>query len=106
MLLTYTFVAGHGVCICGGCGFIADVVGEQEEVQHLGTGEMVRKELDWLQGVQLPPTPCYGLQTLLAGHLRLCSVLFTFERVEIGEGWGSVGVELGRGGALHGTVSF
>jgi len=63
------------------------VTAEQEEVDRLEIADMVKKELRWLQEAQLPPSPCYGFQTLMAGHLRLCAVLFSFERVDTGKGW-------------------
>ena len=55
-------------------------------MDRLAVGEMVKKELKWLQEVQLPSSPCYGFQTLMAGHLRLCTVLFSFERADTGKG--------------------
>ncbi len=68
------------MCVC-----VYIEAGDQDEVDKLGTGDMIAKELQWLASIQIPSAPSYGFQTLLAGHLRLCTVLFTFERVENGE---------------------
>lgn len=65
--------------------YIAIGVGEEDEVRRLGPHDMLKKELEWLRKVEVPPPPCHAFQTLLAGHLHLCRVLFSFERVELGE---------------------
>lgn len=69
----------------------------EQELFGINAVAMLKEELAWLEEVKVPSGVCPSFQTLLAGHLQLCRILFTCEgvdKLEFGEG----GREGGRGG--------
>ena len=77
-------------CICSWLLLYLPVctVYEQESL-GISAVTMLKEELAWLEEVQVPSGPCASFQTLLAGHLQLCRILFTCEGVDKQElgGW-------------------
>ena len=78
------------ICICSWLLLYLPVctVYEQESF-GISAVTMLKEELAWLEEVQVPSGPCPSFQTLLAGHLQLCRILFTCEGVDKQElgGW-------------------
>ena len=71
----------------------------EQESFGISAVTMLKEELAWLEEVQVPTGPCPSFQTLLAGHLQLCRILFTCEGVDKQElgGWRRGGGGGGRG---------
>ena len=67
--------------VCGMTLYQPPAVYEQESF-GISAAKMLKEELLWLEVVKVPPSPCPRFQTLLAGHLQLCRVLFTCEGVD------------------------
>ena len=62
------------------CLFVCLFLFYLESEQHLlsiDVRNMLSKELEWLENVSIPEPPCHEVQTLLAGHLNLCTALFS-----------------------------
>ncbi|XP_019857623.1 PREDICTED: ubiquitin carboxyl-terminal hydrolase 24-like [Amphimedon queenslandica] len=57
------------------------LVSEQESLS-IDVHHMLKKELDWLSSVTIPPPPCPPVQTLLAGHLNLIRALMSCHGVD------------------------
>ena len=76
----------------------------EQESFGISAVTMLKEELAWLEEVQVPSGPCPSFQTLLAGHLQLCRILFTcMDKQELGgcgRGWGGGGGG-GGGGCLR-----
>ena len=53
-----------------------------QQLLSVDVHQILQKEILWLNEVNIPPTPCLAVQTLLAGHLKLCGALISCTGVD------------------------